>query len=196
MTAFDRSPCGTVCACGSIFASRPASAIISTMRSRATKRSRPSTAAIRPVMIVVALEAIEKGDIVFQKDFGLRVQHIDLAGAFGLVPLADLEVVEVVGRRDLDRARAFLGIGVFVRHDRDQATDKRQPNLPSDQMPVALVIGMDRDRGVAEHGFRPRRGDRHPLVRLLAPRSRPPDSRSNKGGRSDFGRGPSPAPPR
>jgi hypothetical protein len=30
------------------------------------------------------------------------------------MPLADLEVVEVVRRRDLDRARSLLGIGVVV----------------------------------------------------------------------------------
>ena len=46
MTTFERSPCGTMCACGSILASRPSSAISSTMRMRASKRSTPSTAAI------------------------------------------------------------------------------------------------------------------------------------------------------
>ena len=42
------------------------------------------------------------------------------------VPTADLEIVEVVGRRDLDRAGALLGIGVCVGHDRDPSADQRQ----------------------------------------------------------------------
>ena len=39
--SFERSPCGTVCAVGSILASSPSAAMSLTMRSRATKRSRP-----------------------------------------------------------------------------------------------------------------------------------------------------------
>ena len=46
-----------------------------------------------------------------------------------LVPLADLEVVEVVRRRDLDRAGAFLRVRVFVRDDRDAAADQRQDGV-------------------------------------------------------------------
>ena len=42
------------------------------------------------------------------------------------VPLPDLEIVEIVRRRDLDRAAARLGIGVFVGDDRDQPADQRQ----------------------------------------------------------------------
>ena len=43
-----------------------------------------------------------------------------------LVALADLEVVEVVRRRDLDRAAALLRIGIFVGDDRDLPSDDRQ----------------------------------------------------------------------
>ena len=43
-----------------------------------------------------------------------------------VVALADLEVVEVVRRRDLHRAGALLGIGIVVGDDRDQAADERQ----------------------------------------------------------------------
>ena len=168
MTAFERSPCGTVCACGSIFARRPASAIISTIRAARDEAVLAVDGGDQPGVVVVALEPLEEVDIVLERDPALRVQDVDRPRALGLVALADLEVVEVVRGRDLDRARALLGIGIFVGDDRDQAADQRQPNLAADQMLIALVVGMDRDRGVAEHRLGPRRGDRHPLAGLLA----------------------------
>ena len=76
-----------------------------------------------------------------------------------LVALADLEVVEVVRRRDLHRARARLGIGVVVGNDRDVAADQRQDDMLADQVLVALVVRVHRDGGVAEHRLGPRRGD-------------------------------------
>ncbi len=86
------------------------------------------------------------------------VEHVDLLEP---VPLADLEVVEVVRRRDLHRARALLGIGILVGDDRDLAPDQRQLHLGArlDQRRVALVIGMHGNARVAEHRLGPRRGD-------------------------------------
>ena len=75
------------------------------------------------------------------------------------MPPADLEIVEVMRRRDLDRARAFFGIGIFVGDDRNAAADQRQDHVLADQMRVAFVVRMHRDRGVAEHGLGPRGGD-------------------------------------
>ena len=62
-----------------------------------------------------------------------------------VVAAADLEVVEVVARRDLDRARALLRVGVFVGDDRQAAADQRQDRVAADQVPVARVLGVDRD---------------------------------------------------
>jgi hypothetical protein len=46
--------------------------------------------------------------------------------------LADLEVVEVVRRGHLDRARALLGVGIVVGNDRDAApTSGRMAFLPT-----------------------------------------------------------------
>ena len=92
------------------------------------------------------------------------------AHAFGLVPLADLEIVEVMRGRDLDRARALFGIGIFVGDDRDQAADQRQSNPPAEQMLIARIVRMHRDRRVAQHRLGPRGGDGHPLAGLLAVR--------------------------
>ena len=80
--------------------------------------------------------------------------------------LADLEIVEVVAGRDLDRAGALFGIGIFVGDDRDQPAGQRQAHLLPDQRLVALVVGMHRHGGVAQHGFGPGGGDGDELARL------------------------------
>ena len=86
------------------------------------------------------------------------------------VAAADLEVVEVVAGRDLDRARALLRVGIGVGDDRQAAADERQDRVPADQPLVARIVGMDRDRGVAEHGLGPRGRDRDVVARS-GPRS-------------------------
>ena len=54
------------------------------------------------------------------------VEHIDQRQ---IVPLADLEIVEVMRRRDLHRAGAFFRIGVVVADDRNAAADQRQDRV-------------------------------------------------------------------
>ena len=75
------------------------------------------------------------------------------------MPLADLEIVEVVRRRDLHRAGAFLRIGIGVADDRDAPPDQRQDRGLADQVLEPFVFRMHRDRDVAEHGLGPRRSD-------------------------------------
>ena len=82
------------------------------------------------------------------------IKHVDPRQA---MPLADLEVVEVVRRRDLDRARSLLGIGVVVADDRDAAADQRQNHMLADQMADPFVLRMHGNGGVAEHRLGPRR---------------------------------------
>src|SRR5690606_21965672 len=60
--------------------------------------------------------AIRLGCVVVERR--VLVDHVDHRQA---VTEADLVVVEVVRRRDLDAARAELGIDVLVRDDRDRA---------------------------------------------------------------------------
>ena len=72
--------------------------------------------------------------------------------------LADRPVVEVVRGRDLHRAGAELAVDVVVGDHRDVASVSGSARL-ADQMPIALVLGMHRDRGVAQHRLRARRGD-------------------------------------
>lgn len=75
------------------------------------------------------------------------------------VPAADLEVVRVVGRGDLDRAGAELRVDVLVGDDRDTAAGQRQLDLGADEMGVPLVLRVDGDRGVTQHRLGPRGGD-------------------------------------
>ena len=77
-----------------------------------------------------------------------------------IVPAPDLEVVEIVPGGDLDRARALLRIGVRVRDDRQAPPDQRQDRVFADQVPIARIVGMHRDPGIAEHGLRPGGRDR------------------------------------
>ena len=80
------------------------------------------------------------------------------------MPLADLEIVEVVRRRDLHRAGAFFRVGIVVADDRNTPPDQRQQRHPADQVLQAFVVGMHRDGDVAEHRFRPRRRHDDELV--------------------------------
>ena len=97
---------------------------------------------------------MQKFGIVFQVEVALGIEHVDQRQ---IVPLADLEIVEIVRRRDLHRARALLRVGVFVGDDRNAPADQRQDRMPADQMLQPLVVGMHGDRDVAQHGLRPRR---------------------------------------
>ncbi|KFB72022.1 MAG: hypothetical protein AW09_002797 [Candidatus Accumulibacter phosphatis] len=75
------------------------------------------------------------------------------------VALADRVVVEIVCGSDLDATGTKCEVHVGIGDDRDGALAERQPDHFSDQVPVTFVVGMDHHRGVAEHGFRARRGN-------------------------------------
>ena len=63
--------------------------------------------------------------------------------------LAHFVVVEVVGRGDLHAAGAEFAVDVLVGDDRDVPADDRQFGELADQLGVALVFRVHRDRGVA-----------------------------------------------
>ncbi|GBD19213.1 hypothetical protein HRbin27_01717 [bacterium HR27] len=86
-----------------------------------------------------------------------------------VVPLRDLEVGEVMGRRHLDRTRAERRIDRLIRDDPESPAEQRQDRRLADQMPVAFVVRMHRHPGVAEHRLRTRRRDDE---RLLTPLDR------------------------
>ena len=67
---------------------------------------------------------------------------------------ADLIVVRVVRRGDLDDAGAELHVDIVVADNRDLAANQRQDDRLADEIPVALVLGVDRNGGIAEHRLR------------------------------------------
>ena len=75
----------------------------------------------------------------------------DHADPFEPVPIPDLEVIRVVARRDLQRTGAEVGPDVLVGDDLQPPPDQRQDRVLADQPTVAIVVRMDRDRGVREH---------------------------------------------
>ena len=108
----------------------PRSSIIATMRLRASKRSRPCSAR-SPSRLGIASARPGTPRCRRASTLRLGVEDVDRRQ---LVPPADLEVVEVVRGRDLDRAGALLGIGVFVGDDRDAPADQRQDDVLADQI--------------------------------------------------------------
>ena len=86
----------------------------------------------------------------------VRVQDVD---RYLVVPPTHLEVVEVVGRRDLDRARPLLRIDVGVRDDRDHPVGERQPDVAPHEVRGPRILRVHGDAGVPQHGLRA--GGRH-----------------------------------
>jgi len=85
------------------------------------------------------------------------------------VAAADLEVVRVVRRGDLDRAGAELRVHVRVGHHGDAPAGQWQLDLAPDQVRVPLVIGVHRDRRVAQHGLGPGGGDHNGVIAVAVP---------------------------
>ena len=107
---------------------------------------------------LAGLEPVEAA-IGFRRIFVDRRVGVENVDHVEVLPAADLEVVEVVGRRHLDRARALLRVGIVVGNDRQLAADQRQDRHLADQVLVALVVRVDGHAGVAQHGLRAGRGD-------------------------------------
>ena len=78
-----------------------------------------------------------------------------------LVGAADLEVERIVAGRDLEGAGAELRLDALVRDHRHAARDERDDHVLADEVPVALVVGMDGDRDVGEDRGRADGRDRH-----------------------------------
>ena len=108
--------------------------------------------------------AIKKCGVVREIEPPFDVEHVDERQ---IVTAPDLEIVEIVRRRDLHRAGALLRIGILVGDDRNAAADEWQDRGPADEMPQALVLRMDGDSGVTQHRLRPRRRDHDEFVAAL-----------------------------
>ncbi len=77
-----------------------------------------------------------------------------------IVPQADFKVVRVVRRGHLDRAGAEADLAVLIAHDRNFAIHNRQDAGLADQvLELFIVLGVDGNAGVAQHGLGTRRRD-------------------------------------
>ena len=97
---------------------------------------------------------------------------VDDRDAGETVTAAELEVEGVVEGRHLDQAGAELLFDRGVGDERDPPADERQDRGTAVEMQVALVLGVEGDRGVAEHRLRPGGGDDDPLALRTAPLDR------------------------
>ena len=108
-------------------------------RRRAPSVAWSSIFATRPCSLEIGDDALARGEPVDAAiGFGRRVveprvavEDVDERQA---VAPADLEIVEVVRRRDLDRAAAGRGIGILVGDDGNAAADQRQDRVTPDEM--------------------------------------------------------------
>ena len=87
----------------------------------------------RRARLAVVGDLGEEGLVALQREPRLGVEDVDQAER---LPATDLEVVEVVRRRDLHRARPLFRVGIGVGDDRDQPPDQRQAHVPADEMVV------------------------------------------------------------
>ena len=136
------SSCGTMIFLSSTHSDRADRLEIVEHLLRASKRSSPRYSLAAPCALILAL----------------RREDVDRPQAMAL---ADLEIVEIVRRGDLDRARAQLRVGVFVGDDRDAAADQRQDRR-----------ACRRDAGSARQSDAPRRRRRRASSRAASWRRR------------------------
>ncbi len=98
---------------------------------------------------ILAGHPLELGAV--RADRTVRVQDVDGIQA---EPAADLEVVGVVGRGDLEDAGTERWVDVVVGEDLYLALDEGHEHPAADEVLVALVVGVDDEGDVAEHGLR------------------------------------------
>ena len=90
---------------------------------------------------------------VFAGSRGHLAGFVDDFDGGEVVTFGHLEVVEIVGRGDLQGAGAEIQGDVGIGDDRDGAPQDRQAQGGAVEFFVALVFGIDRHRGVAQEGF-------------------------------------------
>ena len=116
--------------------------------------------------LLASRKAIEAGvGAAFGVDVGAVVHHVD---GGQMVALGEGEVVGIVRGRDFDGAGAEVAADPGIDDDGNLAIHQRQAQLFAVEMQVALVLGMNGDGGVAEHGFGARGGNSHELAGLFA----------------------------
>ena len=89
-------------------------------------------------------------------DLALIVQHPD---DLQVVPQADLKVVGVVGGGHFDTAGTKFHFRIGISDHGNGLIQQGQDHVLSDNRAVALILGVNADAGVTQHGFRTGGGD-------------------------------------
>ena len=105
------------------------------------------------------VEAVEALEPVRRREADPCLGRHDVDGGEA-VAAADLEVGRIVRRRHLHGPGAEGRVHGIVGHDGHQPMDHRQPELATDQVAVALVLGVHGHRRVPQHRLRTRGGHR------------------------------------
>ena len=104
--------------------------------------------------------------VVFAAVDDLRIL-IDTLDLLEIMAQTDFIVVRVVAGRHLDSAGAKAKLDIIIRHDRQLSPDKRENGVFTDKMRIALVRGVDRNTGVAQHRLGTCGGDDEFFVGIL-----------------------------
>ncbi len=81
--------------------------------------------------------------------------------------LADLEIVGIMRRGDFHHTGAEFRIDIVVGDNRHLAIHNRQDDRLADEFLVALIVGVDRQGGIAKHRLRTSGGHGQILVRAF-----------------------------
>ena len=73
-----------------------------------------------------------------------------------LVPLTHLVVVEIMGGGDLNAAGTEGRIDILIGNNRNLTPHQRQADGSSNQVPITLIVRVNRYRRVAQHSLRAR----------------------------------------
>ena len=84
---------------------------------------------------------VEPGPLIKDAD------HLEIMAA------ANLEVVEIVRRRDLDGAASLFGVGPGIGDDRDSPAHQREDGMTPDQRRMTGIVWVNGDTCIAQHGF-------------------------------------------
>ena len=102
---------------------------------------------------VQAEEFIRHKPVCHLAHIGLSIEHVEHIARGNLCAFANVEIVEIMARCDFHSAAAKLWIGMFIGHNRHFAARNRQDDMLADNAFIALIIGMDGNRHIGEHGF-------------------------------------------
>ena len=80
---------------------------------------------------------------------------------FEIVALADLVVIDIVGRGHLEATSTVLNVYVVIANDRNLAVDHGDDGFLADEVLEALIFGVDTDSGIGQDGLWAGGGDGH-----------------------------------